>query len=197
MRVTNPIPQPTSSERARFDAKYTTPEEGCWEWHAAIASGYGRFRMRGKTVRAHRLLFAWTYPEIDIMGRDLDHIVCDNRRCVRPDHLVPSTPKANIIRGKGPSAINHRKTHCVRGHKFTRKNTQRDKRGKRNCRECWRIRKWMEIDRNREKINERKRKAYVAVSYPDRQCATCGKTFSPGRKNGLYCKPACQQSRLR
>lgn len=197
MRDTVPIPDPTPAERAHFDAKYSAPEEGCWEWLAAIASGYGRFRMRGKTWRAHRLLFAWTYPEIDIAGRDLDHYVCDNRRCVRPDHLRPATIKENVLRGQSPWAKNHRKTHCIRGHKFTKANTRITPEGKRDCRTCVRLRKRKELAERRDIINERKRRTYVHVSYEDRQCKTCGVTFTPGRKNQWYHSKGCQERRDR
>jgi hypothetical protein len=46
-----------------------------------------------------------------------------HRRCVNPEHLEPVTSAVNTRRGRSPSAVNARKTHCVRGHEFTPQNT--------------------------------------------------------------------------
>lgn len=197
MRPTTPIPFPTPAERRRFDAKYDTPDEGCWTWLAAKADGYGRFRMRGKTWRAHRLLFAWTYPEIDIDGWELDHVACDNPGCVRPNHLQRSTTKQNVLRGRSDSAQNARKTHCSRGHRFSSRNTFIDSRGRRNCRKCWRIRKRDEHARRSNEIAARRRAAYKIKTWDDRQCKTCGETFTPITYNNRYCSPRCQENRPR
>jgi len=153
--------------------------------------------MRGKTWRAHRLLFAWTHPEIDINGMELDHVVCDTPGCVRPDHLRPSTTKENVLRGRGGSAQNARKAHCSRGHKFSAGNTYVDSLGRRNCRECWRIRKRDEWQRRGDAISDRKRMSYVHKAWPDRECKTCGERFTPLTYNNWYCSPEHQERRPR
>ncbi len=196
MRHTSPVPQPTPAERARFDQKYSRGS-GCWEWTAAIVDGYGRFRLRGKTYRAHRLLYVWERPDEDISGVELDHYVCDNRCCIRPEHLRPSTTRENVLRGHSPSAVNSRKTHCFQGHELTPETARFTDRGKRVCRICDREKRARYLERHRERVNEGKRRAYIHVSYEPRLCATCNLSFVPERSTGRYCSRYCQEHRVR
>jgi hypothetical protein len=70
----------------------------CWEWLAGkLPTGYGSFRVNGKSLYAHR--FAWETLMGPIpAGLVLDHL-CRNPSCVNPDHLEPVTDKVNINRG--------------------------------------------------------------------------------------------------
>lgn len=151
--------------------------------------------MRGKTWRAHRLLFAWTHPEIDITGYELDHVVCDTPGCVRPDHLRPSTTRENVLRGRSGSAENARKTHCIHGHEFSLENTQIDRNGKRVCRACGRRKKREELQRRGDVIRARKRSSYKIKTWPERRCRTCGETFVPKTYNNWYCSLEHQEQR--
>lgn len=70
--------------------------DSCWNWTGALAKGYGRINHAGSTYAAHR----WSYehhvgpiPE----GLDIDHL-CENTRCVNPDHLEPVTGPENTRR---------------------------------------------------------------------------------------------------
>lgn len=71
----------------------------CWEWTAALAKGYGRFIAPDeRRWLAHR--WCWEYlvgpiPE----GLVLDHL-CENKRCVNPDHLEVVTQGENSRRGQ-------------------------------------------------------------------------------------------------
>ena len=85
------------NDLARFDAKHTKYENGCWLWTGGIQpKGYGTFRFRGKHYLAHRAayeMFVGPIPD----GLEIDHTCCV-RHCVNPDHLEPVTPSENVLR---------------------------------------------------------------------------------------------------
>lgn len=84
----------------RFWAKVDKSGE-CWLWTARVdRSGYGRFRFSSSKVeRAHRV--AWRIENGPISaiggyhGACVIHL-CDNRRCVRPEHLAIGSQGDNI-----------------------------------------------------------------------------------------------------
>lgn len=129
--------RPPSPVLPRLASKFTV-SDGCWEWTGTRTYGYGRFRLRGKYVQAHRLMYELLVGPIPD-GLQLDHL-CRNRACVRPSHLEPVTQRENILRGEGPTANNATKTHCRYGHEFTPENTYQVKTGGRFCRACARAR---------------------------------------------------------
>jgi hypothetical protein len=118
----------------RFWAKVNKTET-CWLWNGARdANGYGRFYVGSRTIAlAHRVSYEMSVGPIP-QGLHLDHI-CRVTSCVNPDHLEAVTPRENLLRGIGPSAINARRTQCKRGHAFTEDNTYRH-RNQRYCRAC-------------------------------------------------------------
>nr|DAZ39094.1 MAG TPA: homing endonuclease [Caudoviricetes sp.] len=66
----------------------------CWTWQAGTNSqGYGKMRLRGKIVLAHRLAYALAYGECPA-GLQTDHI-CHNTLCVNPAHLHLVTNQQN------------------------------------------------------------------------------------------------------
>lgn len=123
------------------DCNLSPEEKGCWVWTAKLCLGYGRIHIntsvgKGVYVGAHRMgfmLLGGIIPE----NYEIDHL-CRNRACVRKDHLEAVTCGENILRGDSLQGINKRKTHCVRGHEFTPKNTRKRHRpgGGRVCRLC-------------------------------------------------------------
>ena len=93
----------------RFWAK-VNKTDGCWNWTAAKARGYGRFKIEGKLQYAHRLAYQGFVGAIPT-GMLVDHI-CRNRACVRPSHLRLATTKQNL---ENLSGSNRGSTSNVRG----------------------------------------------------------------------------------
>ncbi len=125
-------------ERRFFDHLIGEDRRGCWIWDTPHPeSGYGQFT----NGTAHRWSYEFFIGEIPV-GLELDHL-CRNRSCMNPWHLDPVPTAVNVLRGVGPSAINARKTHCIRGHKFTEANTYRapGNPSARNCRACIELRR--------------------------------------------------------
>ncbi len=75
--------------------------EGCWEWTRAKREGYGVLNVAGKALYAHRLSWELHFGPIPTGMWVLRH--CDNRGCVRPDHLFLGTIQDNLadMREKG------------------------------------------------------------------------------------------------
>lgn len=118
----------------RFWRRVEKQADGCWFWTGFPSGGYGRIRVAGVRVQAHRYsyeLHVGLIPD----GLQVDHL-CRNRLCVNPDHLEPVTPRQNTLRGNNPSAVTTRTGVCKRGHFMDDANTRVRPNGKRECRAC-------------------------------------------------------------
>ncbi len=115
------LPGPTSPALRRIWANVRLTD-GCWVWTGSIHpdSGYpreisvdGSRKRSGRLYRPQRLMFHWFKYAIP-PDFTVDHL-CNNRRCVNPDHMESVTHGENASRG-------NKKAYCKRGHKQTSEN---------------------------------------------------------------------------
>lgn len=111
------------------------PNTGCWLWvRAKSVDGYGRIKIDGENVSAHRTSYAAYLGPIP-EGLTIDHL-CRTRLCVNPDHLEAVPMGVNVLRGMNTAAQNARKTHCKRGHALEGGNLYVTRVGERRCKQC-------------------------------------------------------------
>jgi hypothetical protein len=107
----------------RFRAKLLPTPGGCWLWTAAKdRHGYGRYKVPGRTVFAHRYAYETLVGPLD---QSIDHL-CRTPACCNPVHLDPCSQATNLRRGRSQEVILRNRaaiTHCPQGHPYDEANT--------------------------------------------------------------------------
>lgn len=91
----------------------------------------------GKTMQR---VTRWVCEEINgenLEGKDVHHL-CENKRCVHPEHLVGVTRREHVVE-LTPSSIMYKNAHksrCHKGHPLVASNVYLNSRGWRQCRIC-------------------------------------------------------------
>lgn len=96
--------------QARFWPK-VAKSEGCWEWTASRRrNGYGQMNIGNrKVIHAHRIAWELAHGSIPAGQHVLHH--CDNRGCVRPDHLFLGTHLDNMVDRTNKNRMPHGDKH--------------------------------------------------------------------------------------
>lgn len=82
-----------TTDAKRFHSSFDRTGK-CWPWKlASTAAGYGRFRLRPKTLLAHRV--AWELANGPIPAGMCVLHKCDNPKCCNPAHLFLGTKAEN------------------------------------------------------------------------------------------------------
>lgn len=84
---------PSTDQYTVQDCGYKTP---CWIWKGRACRGQGY--ASAKHRRAHVIYYELRFGPVP-PGLELDHL-CEQKRCVNPDHLEPVTHAENVRRGR-------------------------------------------------------------------------------------------------
>jgi hypothetical protein len=107
----------------------------CWIWKAYVTRcGYGRFRVNGQTILAHRQAWILTRGPIP-PDLTIDHL-CRVTRCVNPDHMELVSGAENSRRGVLARLPLPRREQCANGHPLVTPNLRVLKTGATRCRVC-------------------------------------------------------------
>jgi hypothetical protein len=86
----------TSKKRGHQNVGFKIDDNGCYIWQNCTDGRYGQIVHNGIKLKAHRYYFENKYGKIPI-GFELDHL-CNNTKCVNPEHLRICTHKENMQR---------------------------------------------------------------------------------------------------
>jgi hypothetical protein len=123
-----------------FRKNFIISKDNCWEWKGQIhkGTGYGRFRANWVNWLAHR--FSYIFYKGNIPEGLIIHHICQNKKCVNPEHLEIVTLREHTFKKGSFAYKNHNAIYCIRGHSFTNENTYLTPDGRRQCKICMRLR---------------------------------------------------------
>lgn len=82
----------------KIETRTTINDDTCWIWTGSLnGSGYATITHDGKPYSVHRIMFEYYSGERIPPGYEIHHAVCENRRCIRYDHLALTTPSRNNL----------------------------------------------------------------------------------------------------
>jgi hypothetical protein len=116
-----------ASNMQRLAERVTISPNGCWEWIGHKSKGYGKATISGHRVRTHRVVYEHCVDLIPA-GREVHHL-CTSKSCLNPSHLVALelhlhllvTDYTVVAIGSTHNAV---KTHCPKGHAYSKENTR-------------------------------------------------------------------------
>ena len=72
---------------------------GCWVWTGSTdTGGYGKFKLRGRTVVLHRYVWEHYHGPLDGFDATIDHLCDRHRACLNPEHMEVVTRSENSVR---------------------------------------------------------------------------------------------------
>lgn len=148
--------------------KWHVDEHGCWVWEGYTNNGWsGATSYKGRKGAAHRLIWEIVNGRHFAEGKEADH-VCQRGRfgCVNPFHITESDHRTNMYRNPSHAFVaNALKTTCKNGHDLTDPdNIQKQSPkagGGRMCKACNRRKTAEWLARNKDELNERRRREYA------------------------------------
>jgi len=123
-----------------FNLVELDPNSDCWIWTATLdRNGYGQFKYNKKNVSSHRFIYVALKNNGDWLDtKTVVRHTCDNKKCVKPDHLISGSFSDNLIDAyeRGMRVRKSTLPYCKNGHKRTDANIAYGSDGYIICKDC-------------------------------------------------------------
>lgn len=122
--------------KRRLESRKVIHSNGCWTFGMALLDKHSKTTINSKQYGIH-VLSGYVYLGFHLDSPLMTLHKCGNGGCWNPEHLKQGLHKENmqdcINDGK---CFETNKTHCSKGHEYSKENTLYPSRGGRVCREC-------------------------------------------------------------